>query len=40
MMRCIGLDDKHSGHERMQIAAGFGAAEDKFAGSVGCKFYR
>jgi len=35
MIRCVGNYDQLPGHEGMQIPAGFGAAEDKFAGP-GC----
>ena len=40
MVRGVGSHDQLSGHKWMQIAAGFGAAIDKFAGSGGHKFDR
>ena len=35
MIRCVGFYDQLSRHEGMQIPTGFGAAENKFAGSGG-----
>ena len=40
MVRRIGTDDQFSGHEGMQIPAGFGAAENEFTRSVGHKSNR
>ena len=40
MVRRVGFYDQLPRHEGVQIATGFGAAKDKFAGSEGHKFYR
>ena len=40
MVRGVGSHDQLPGHEGMQISAGFGAAEDKFAGSGSHEFDR
>ena len=39
MVRCVGSYDHLARHKGMQIPAGFGAAEDKFAGSGSREFY-